>query len=1031
MQFEEEYVAIQTVKESLEEAWTYFHSGKVLGSSPSRRDGGAEAEDGPLPPPTVGQAHELLDVYYQLLQTVQASADPHQRAFVVDASIQLRGGDGGAEGGEEGGEGPYPYPLAHGVLPVLANMAVHPMAYAPEVLDAGAPLAEAFGGLRAHALRCLKGIVLLAATAEDEAIAAQQQFEHSQHHHHHNHRNHHHPSESAAVPPGLGCASRCTAALIRLSLPEDLLVTVLPAASSAFSEAVRIAACEALFAFAFRLPSAVQSLLVVQAVPRLLLRLRAEPSPTVRVFICSILRLVVTEMPSEAIGDGTHQLAAAASAGSDPRFNNNNSITNNNNNNASAVANAPTATTVVAAFAELLLNESELDDVRVMAAEVLSSACKTAVGAAQLITRDNALLSDVLLLANFTISAPDAPPVVVEALCRLVEAMVIAASALRAVPFFELIVSMEMEKPLAQNLRRPTAEVHIAAAAARALRHLLQWSPPAYNVGHAIVTTFPTLSVLLKTILDCERGGGGSGASDANGTTPASAATAEEGGGGGEADLHQQVLAVEVALSIALLMAQSPFARSHLRAELGQYPSWAQSLLDAVAKFLNAPTLEYYAAVDIVDVGGFCINTLTSVQWSEGGKPLKSSVRRLFEEQAERVRAGVVVGNGGTQYPSTTASSPFLGGVNGNGNAKADVSHEEVRARARLTFVLLNFAMALALAEDGAAAPPSQPADNDPNNVSQSVLNATTPRGGAGGRSTLRTFPSMGPNSSRLITSSSSSAPAVRPALSRAEKEQLMFAYDKFDSAFKLVLHFSKYYDKKADREGGGAAGGGGSASGVYLPTADGYMVRQTQLKNPWAKIVKRRRALSWAVGDVKEGDMFYFAVPYDELSLRAVESLISALRRHMASTKKALVITPHAAKGRRSLLYDLQENVLPQTMDLLERLASLLDSRGEGTVRFPIFLFREREIHVGERCLHSGILPQIMGQVEYYFAQSEAEQRELQVRPELVADIDAQIAALRAQTFTGLEDPLIGPDSDDDERVPGRGHGGISSDSD
>eukprot|EP00658_Telonema_sp_P-2_P080994 TRINITY_DN8178_c0_g1_i6.p1 TRINITY_DN8178_c0_g1~~TRINITY_DN8178_c0_g1_i6.p1 ORF type:complete len:348 (+),score=89.30 TRINITY_DN8178_c0_g1_i6:241-1284(+) len=346
---------------------------------------------------------------------------------------------------------------------------------------------------------------------------------------------------------------------------------------------------------------------------------------------------------------------------------------------------------------------------------------------------------------------------------------------------------------------------------------------------------------------------------------------------------------------------------------------------------------------------------------------MKSSIRALFREQQARVESKYLSPKGGS-VPNTAQAA---------------------ERKAKLTFVLLNYSIDITLSAE------STEVDDITPNTTAGDISVTSPRGGP-------QFPSR-------------TKAGVKPVLSRQEREEMMHAYDRFDSAFKMAILFARYYSK------------GGAEEPTYVPTADGYMVRASQLRNPWDRVVKKDRLRSWAVADVKEGDLFYFAIPFEELTLSAVDAVRGMARKHMGVCKRLLVVTPHKQRGRKWLLQDLLDNILPACVELLDELSSYLDTHGETTVRFPVFLFREKEIHAGERALHSGNLGDVMDQVKYYFEQSEAEKG---LNPTITADIDRKIAELRAKAFNPSAD-IPDVDSDDDEVISGRGHGSISSDSD
>jgi hypothetical protein len=251
-----------------------------------------------------------------------------------------------------------------------------------------------------------------------------------------------------------------------------------------------------------------------------------------------------------------------------------------------------------------------------------------------------------------------------------------------------------------------------------------------------------------------------------------------------------------------------------------------------------------------------------------------------------------------------------------------------------------------------------------------------------------------------------------RDPVTPAERQQVAFAYDRFDSAFKLTRQLSRYYAQTEQRQP------------KYEATPDGFVVRQQQLRNPWGPVVKKQQVKSWSVKDMKEGDLFYFAVPFDELSRAAIECVLERTRRHTAALKRAFVTTPQTAKGRRWLIYDLMHHVIPGTEAALQKIHSLLGDYGDENVRFPVFLFREKEMHLGERALHCGNVMEIVDQVDFYFKQHPAE---LFGAPDDAHAIQKLEERLRELASTGADPGPIGGDDEDDD---GAGHGALSSDS-
>ena len=359
-----------------------------------------------------------------------------------------------------------------------------------------------------------------------------------------------------------------------------------------------------------------------------------------------------------------------------------------------------------------------------------------------------------------------------------------------------------------------------------------------------------------------------------------------------------------------------------------------------------------------------------------------------------------------------------------------DFDRDVVR-KGKLAFLILTFAVhaTLGFAEMPQAMAAAHAAQHTATNISEGDVQTPAPRTP---RSATRaevltgcapapgeaTQASRGPKFPRSPSRTASAGPVPRVSMTPAEREKIALAYDKFNSSFQLILQFSQYYEKKQRNED------------LFVPTEDGLVVRAKALKNPWGKVVVKHTQRSWNVRDVREGDMFYFAIPFDDLSARSVAIVRDRLRRHMHMVRQLMATNPQHSKGRRWLLYDLTNHVLPCIQRMLDELAEMVKAHGDANIRFPVFLFRERELHAGERALHPGNLVEVMEQVRFYFQQSSSSVLSSATggkhNPKLERMSHA-VEELRQQRFTG--DEQLSPVGSDDDNL-GYGHGAISSES-
>ena len=582
---------------------------------------------------------------------------------------------------------------------------------------------------------------------------------------------------------------------------------------------------------------------------------------------------------------------------------------------------------------------------------------------------------------------------VIEVVAKLIENLAHAAQATSNPSLLEAYASQHVYRSLIMALRHPP---QASAAVARALRYEIQYTPCGLQLGYHIVTQFQTLSALLKAAMD------------------------QSQAAGNESVAAQQVLSVELGIAISMILAQSPVNRQHLYRELHSFPLWSSSLRTALTNFLNSAAVDYFAGIDLIDVTGVHINQVHNVDWGEGMKPKKASIRALFAQQEQRVRE---------QRAERPAGIP-------------PTAEHEQRRQMKLTFVLLNYAVHLSLApEEAGGTTPSQ-GMSTPGRASQSMpyagaqspnmtamSGAPHPGSYVDPHSPMAGVPPMYTPAGRNSTTSPSRRPMFpnprsprsgvdmfAPPRTQKEQQEAAMAYDRFDSSFKFTQQFAEYYGKKQKQEA------------VYEPTPDGFVVRREKLLNPWGPIVKKQRLRSWTVQDMKEGDLFYFAIPFDDLKIFALDTVLDRAKRHMANLKKNFITTPQTAKGRRWFLNDMMANVMPKAIEFLGELRSYVEKHGGDNVRFPLFLFREKEMHLGERALHPGNLVEVTEQIRFYFSQTPGEL--LGVDPAYVANIEEKIRSLSTRRYGVNDDGVLdGVNVDDDDGYPG--HGGLSSDSD
>ena len=531
--------------------------------------------------------------------------------------------------------------------------------------------------------------------------------------------------------------------------------------------------------------------------------------------------------------------------------------------------------------------------------------------------------------------------------------------------FFEYNVTNKIERLLVGFLHRRDFTSDLAVASCRALRLFIQLSPTDYQLGGQLLANFNALSGLLKATLDAFTG---------NATSPSPG------------------FKMELGLIFSLLCSQNPAYREKINREVMSYPEWANTLKGAVLSFLNSTPFELFHGIDVVDSSKVTLNDTEKVIF-ENDKPDRNSVMQIFSHQEERFQHG-----GSRQYAPASDANPR--------------DHMNQKRRLKLTFNVLSYAVHLAFGERNphiemptskgmasygatftARTDPSYdyyrgpqpevpvepfdlPVKSIHNELSRTGLrgaSVNTSRAGTGiyhadpGRPR---FPTLTSKPEKVFISASSRD--VAAGLTAKEQRELGEAYVKHENAFKLATEFAQHYKENVISDELAEVASSGVQQSVYVSTKDGLVVRKPSKAS--AKIAKRQttNARFWSAKDLEYDDLFMFDIHFDFLNVAKAESALDKAYRHMSLLKKAAT-NPNNTPARLILLDDLLQNVMPHLVDALETLVGLIKNYGEGNVRFAIFMFRENEMHLGEREIHAGNVVSIVDQVDFFFRQDPA----------------------------------------------------------
>ncbi|RNF04064.1 putative casein kinase II, alpha chain [Trypanosoma conorhini] len=739
-----------------------------------------------------------------------------------------------------------------------------------------------------------------------------------------------------------------SASCFRVAVDEEVVPQLLRTLSESPYEPLRLGAAETLFIFTLRIQHGPTGFVASGGINTMRRSLMQDGSHTVRSVCASILRELLN----------THALE---------------------------FTNPATVSVLIKSL------EDTSADVRTLAAEILEQALRLYKGDLAYMLRD----ARCLLLPLRRSLDQDPSVEALESAARLLEMCCGVAAVTQLQTFFAAVVSLNLVKVL---LRRIGEGGNAAAARARSLRLLIQYSPAAYELPRQVLHDTEVLAVLLKGIVDAGRGR----------STP------------GEDFAAFQIKSLELALCLAIILTQSPAYREMLTAELNDYPQWAAAIKNAVISLLNAASLDYFTSIELWDVTGQHLNLPDGVPWGADHAPQQAYVRQLFQAQVQRT---------GSARAATSMETDFPPSPQAVAHQLFDAAQQEKKVR--LTFILLVFATSITFPVESRAAVTAAavaPLPTQGRSEGRAAPRFPTPPQAGGG---TQREPAVSPDG--RVSSARRSGGLPNQAL-LGEKEAVAIAYDTFNSSMSFVMRFTQHYSKTRQKKE------------AVVETDDGYRLRLSRLKNPWHAIVENQRLKTWQVGDLKVGDLFYFSLPFDEIGTRELEAVLYKARRHMVYLKKELLVTPQHSKGRRWFLHDMVRNIMPKAVAQLEELKALVQSRGADGVRFPIFLFREKELHFGERALHPGNLAEVLDQIEFYFAQSAdkmvgVDNARLQQLSRGLGNLGKRASGSDALQLLGAIEPrdtmaaggdadVAGAEEEEDDGGGGYGHGTISSDS-
>ncbi|RNF16622.1 casein kinase II, alpha chain [Trypanosoma conorhini] len=96
----------------------------------------------------------------------------------------------------------------------------------------------------------------------------------------------------------------------------------------------------------------------------------------------------------------------------------------------------------------------------------------------------------------------------------------------------------------------------------------------------------------------------------------------------------------------------------------------------------------------------------------------------------------------------------------------------------------------------------------------------------------------------------------------------------------------------------------------------------------------------AWSINELQEEDLFYFYIPYPQLTREALQYTRRRAVTHGKRLKRVFAVTPQAAKARRWLLHDAIANIMPGVVHALSQFIQWFDAYGADAVKLPLLIY-------------------------------------------------------------------------------------------
>ena len=506
-------------------------------------------------------------------------------------------------------------------------------------------------------------------------------------------------------------------------------------------------------------------------------------------------------------------------------------------------------------------------------------------------------------------------------------------------------------------------ENRVAAMSSKLLRILLQ-SQDSIVYYRKFICNRNHLTIILDSLIQISNDIGRSPVSNINGQN--------------EKSLLRTIFQVELSISLGLLLASDPNVRNFIKNELTGDDNRALTIRSNILKLLKTASLNYFLNIPMIDsVTGIKLNHIDGVTWESIHRPIQTDIIDMFHAQENELenKSKSRVKDHHKLIPDEMLK-PYITPGNDLAKIRFDFKSRSAKSKeplcldpdirkekeCRLTYILLNYIIHYTFTLNLI--------HKDTSNVNRQTNSTKRVQISPSAKSNLN------PDQKHLKSGATprctgSSHYLNKPNQCMKSRDKEGTTYIQFEDSLGLIKKYSQLFREIS-------TSGTKCVKSQYKPTLNGkFAVRKGSSSNANSA---GRNDKTWTIRTPRNEDLFYFSIPFIDLTSEKLESLKISAEEHLKYLKKCCLSVPKNQMERRWFLYDMIANVMPNVIQLIHKLINYLTIHGEEKIIFIVQMFRQYEIKNRISTMQSipldqdklmeltsGNIVSILDQIEYY----------------------------------------------------------------